>query len=117
MLPVFWLARKHTGDERARGFTLSLTYLLYPAVQFGALNDFHPVTLAVPLLLFMSWALDEDRGRPGRRVRRPGGPVEGGCPTGDRRDRCLVRDPAWSAAVGGAIAALGVTQRSSTFAS
>ena len=59
-LPVFWLARKHTGDERV-GLTLSFTYLLYPAVQFGALNDFHPVTLAVPLLLFMLWALDEDR--------------------------------------------------------
>ena len=71
VLPVFWLARRHTGDERL-AFTLSLAYLLYPAVQFGALNDFHPVTLAVPLLLFMIWSLDEDRGVAlAGRVRRP----------------------------------------------
>ncbi len=60
VLPVYWLARKHAVDERV-AFNLSLAYLLYPAVQLSALNDFHPVTLAVPLLLFMVWALDDDR--------------------------------------------------------
>ena len=59
-LPVFWLARKHIGDDRA-ACNLALAYLLFPAVQWIALFDFHPVTLAVPLLLYMIWFLDEDR--------------------------------------------------------
>ncbi len=59
-LPVFWLTRAHTGDARA-ALNLALAYLLFPAVQWGALNDFHPVSLAIPLLLFMVWAFDEDR--------------------------------------------------------
>ena len=59
-LPVFWLARKHTGSEHAAlGFALS--YLLYPAVQWLTLNEFHPVALACPLLLYAFWYLDEDR--------------------------------------------------------
>jgi uncharacterized membrane protein len=58
-LPVFWLARKHLGSERAAlGFALA--YLLYPAVQWLTLNEFHPVALACPLLLFAFWYLDED---------------------------------------------------------
>jgi uncharacterized membrane protein len=59
-LPVFWLARKHLEDERAAlGFALA--YLLYPATQWLVLNEFHPVALACPLLLFAIWFLDEDR--------------------------------------------------------
>jgi len=59
-LPLFWLARKHTGSERAAlGF--SLAYLLFPATGWLALNEFHPVALACPLLLFAIWYLDEDR--------------------------------------------------------
>ena len=59
-LPVFWLARKHLASERAAlGFALA--YLLYPAVQWLTLNEFHPVALATPLLLFAFWYLDEDR--------------------------------------------------------
>jgi uncharacterized membrane protein len=59
-LPVFWLARKHVGSERAAvGFVLA--YLLYPPVQWLTLNEFHPVALATPLLLFAIWYLDEDR--------------------------------------------------------
>jgi uncharacterized membrane protein len=59
-LPVFWLARKHLGSEQAAlGF--GLAYLLYPAVQWLTLNEFHPVALACPLLLFAFWYLDEDR--------------------------------------------------------
>jgi uncharacterized membrane protein len=59
-LPVFWLARKHLGSERAAlGFALA--YLLYPAVQWLTLNEFHPVALATPLLLYAFWYLDEDR--------------------------------------------------------
>jgi uncharacterized membrane protein len=59
-LPLFWLARKHTGSERvALGF--SLGYLLYPATDWMTLNEFHPVALACPLLLFAIWYLDEDQ--------------------------------------------------------
>jgi uncharacterized membrane protein len=59
-LPVYWLARKHVGSERAAvGFALA--YLLYPALQWMTLNEFHPVALATPLLLFALWYLDEDR--------------------------------------------------------
>ena len=59
-LPVYWLARKHLGSERAAlGFALA--YLLYPPTQWLTLNEFHPVALACPLLLFAFWYLDEDR--------------------------------------------------------
>ena len=59
-LPVFWLANKHLRSERAAlGF--ALVYLLYPATQWLTLNEFHPVALATPFLLFAFWYLDEDR--------------------------------------------------------
>jgi uncharacterized membrane protein len=59
-LPVFWLANKHLRGERpALGF--AIVYLLYPATQWLTLNEFHPVALACPFLLFAFWYLDEDR--------------------------------------------------------
>lgn len=58
--PVFLLARKHLGSERA-GAGFALAYLLYPPTQWLALNEFHAVALATPLLLFAFWFLDEDR--------------------------------------------------------
>jgi uncharacterized membrane protein len=59
-LPVFWLARKHLGSDRA-GLGFALAYLLYPATEWLTLNEFHPVALACPLLLYAFWYLDEDR--------------------------------------------------------
>ena len=59
-LPVYWLARKHVGSERA-GLAFALVYLLYPATEWLTLNEFHPVALACPFLLFAFWYLDEDR--------------------------------------------------------
>ena len=62
-LPVFWLARKHLRSDRA-GVHLALAYLLFPATQFNAFSiasGFHAVSLAVPLVLFAIWFLDEDR--------------------------------------------------------
>jgi uncharacterized membrane protein len=59
-LPVFWLARKHLGSERA-GIGFALAYLLYPATTWLTLNEFHPVALATPALLYAFWFLDEDR--------------------------------------------------------
>ena len=59
-LPVFRLGRRHLHSERAAlGF--ALVYLLYPATQWLALNEFHPVALACPLLLFAFDYLDQDR--------------------------------------------------------
>jgi uncharacterized membrane protein len=59
-LPVFWLARKHLGSDRS-GALFALVYLLYAPVQWLALDEFHPVALACPLLLFAIWYLDERR--------------------------------------------------------
>jgi len=62
-LPVFWLARKHLGSPRA-GVHFAFAYLLYPATQFNAFtigDGFHPVSFAVPLVLYAVWLLDEDR--------------------------------------------------------
>jgi uncharacterized membrane protein len=59
-LPVFWLGRKHLASERA-GLAFALAYLLYPATEWLTLNEFHPVALACPLLLFAFWYLEEDR--------------------------------------------------------
>jgi uncharacterized membrane protein len=58
--PVFLLARKHLASTRV-GVGFALAYLLYPATGWLALNEFHPVALATPLLLFAFWYLDEDR--------------------------------------------------------
>jgi uncharacterized membrane protein len=62
-LPVFWLARKHLGSSRAAAH-FAFAYLLYPATQFNAFtigDGFHSVSLAVPLVLYAIWFLDEDR--------------------------------------------------------
>jgi uncharacterized membrane protein len=62
-LPVFWLARKHLGSSGTAA-RFAFAYLLYPATQFNAftnLDGFHAVSMAVPLVLFAVWFLDEDR--------------------------------------------------------
>jgi uncharacterized membrane protein len=61
-LPVFWLARKHLASSRAAAH-FAVVYLLYPGTQFNVLSEtgFHPVSFAVPLILFAIWFLDEDR--------------------------------------------------------
>src|SRR5690349_489914 len=58
--PVYWLARKHLASPRA-GLGFALAYLLYPATGWLSLNEFHPVALATPLLLYAVWFLDNDR--------------------------------------------------------
>ena len=59
-LPVYRLARKHLGSDRA-GLGFALAYLIYPPTQWLTLNEFHPVALACPLLLYAIWYLDEGR--------------------------------------------------------
>ena len=58
--PAFRLGRRVLGDERA-AFLLAIALLLYPPLQFAVLNEFHPVTLAIPFLLFAFTYLEEDR--------------------------------------------------------
>jgi uncharacterized membrane protein len=61
-MPVFWLARKHLGSRA--GVHFALAYLLYPATQFNTFtmsSSFHSVAIAVPLVLYAVWFLDEDR--------------------------------------------------------
>jgi uncharacterized membrane protein len=59
-VPVYLLGRRHLGsDWAATGFALA--YLLHPATQWLVLDDFHPVALATPLLLWGFWFLDSDR--------------------------------------------------------
>jgi uncharacterized membrane protein len=59
-LPVFWLARKHLERDWAAA-CFAVAYLLLPAVEWLTLNEFHPVALACPLLLYAIWFLDEGR--------------------------------------------------------
>jgi uncharacterized membrane protein len=59
-LPVFWLARKHLRSQWMPAL-FALAYLLYAPVQWLALDEFHPVALAGPLLLYAVWYLDEQR--------------------------------------------------------
>jgi uncharacterized membrane protein len=59
-LPVFWLGRRHLGSETAAAL-VALAYLAYPWIAWTAVDAFHPVTLAIPALLFAVWFLDSDR--------------------------------------------------------
>ena len=62
-LPVYWLARKHLTSERAAAH-FAFAYLLFPATQYNAFTlgtGFHAVSVAVPLLLYAIWFLDEER--------------------------------------------------------
>ena len=58
--PVYWLGRRHLASERL-GAVLAIAYLLYPWLAWTALDAVHPVTLAIPLLLYAVWFLDVDR--------------------------------------------------------
>ena len=76
-LPAYWLGRRWLGDERL-AVAAAAVYLLYPPLQWATLTEFHPVTLAAPLLLFCIWAAEERRYVLLTRRRRPGGAHQGG---------------------------------------
>jgi uncharacterized membrane protein len=62
-LPVYWLARKHFRSDVAPA-CFAFAYLLYPATQANAIgvgDSFHSVSIAIPLILFAIWFLDEER--------------------------------------------------------
>jgi len=58
--PAYRLGLRVLGDARA-AFLLAVALLLYPPLQYAALNEFHPVTLAIPFLLFAFVYADEGR--------------------------------------------------------
>ena len=58
--PVVRLALKYVGSPVAAGL-LGAWYFAFPWIVWNALNDVHPVTLAIPLLLYAIWFLDEGR--------------------------------------------------------
>ncbi len=59
-LPVFWLGRRHLSSPRL-AVVLAGAYLFYPWLSWTALDAVHPVTFAIPLLLYAVWFLDIDR--------------------------------------------------------
>ena len=59
-LPLYWLGRGDRARSESPGL-LALAYLAYPWTAWTAVDAFHPVTLAIPLLLFCIWFLDTDR--------------------------------------------------------
>jgi uncharacterized membrane protein len=60
--PAYRLATRWFDDARV-GVLLAWTLLLYPALGFVVLDEFHPVALAIPLLLFAFLFIEEDRWR------------------------------------------------------
>ncbi len=58
-LPIYWMARKRIGQAAAA--LISISYLLYPSLQYINLFDFHPEAFAIPLLLFALYFVDARR--------------------------------------------------------
>jgi uncharacterized membrane protein len=58
--PAYRLGVRFTRDPRA-GALLAGAFLLYPALGFLVLNEFHPVALATPLLLWAFLYIEEGR--------------------------------------------------------
>ncbi len=58
--PAYRLGTRVTRDPTA-GALLAGAYLLYPALGFLVLNEFHPVALATPLLLWAFLYMEENR--------------------------------------------------------
>jgi uncharacterized membrane protein len=56
VVPVYAYARRATGSELI-AISLSAAYLLFPALQYTNLFEFHEITLAVPLLSFTAYWL------------------------------------------------------------
>lgn len=59
-IPAYLLARRWLENERLAVAFAAVT-LLFPAIQWATVFDFHAVTLAAPLLLWCIWAAVEGR--------------------------------------------------------
>lgn len=53
--PIYWVARQRIG--RMLGLIVVIAFLLYPALQYVNLFEFHEVSLSVPLLAFAMFFL------------------------------------------------------------
>src|SRR5437588_1475844 len=60
-LPVFLLTRKHLPEWPLLAALMVVAYLLSPALLGLNIFDFHPISLATPLLLYAMLALDHKR--------------------------------------------------------
>lgn len=59
-LPVYWLAKSKLEHEHLAA-SFALAYLLYPALQYMNLADFHPEVLATPLALFAIYFFEKNK--------------------------------------------------------
>ncbi|MFH1171778.1 MAG: DUF2079 domain-containing protein [bacterium] len=59
VIPLFWMGRKRLGAPTAS--IIAVLYLLFPALEYAVTFDVHAVVLAIPLLLWVWWALTERR--------------------------------------------------------
>jgi uncharacterized membrane protein len=89
--PPGLLARSQHLGSSGLGAALAFVYLLYTPVQWIDLYEFHAVTLAVPLLLFAIWFLDDNRLVPFAVMAGLAVADQGGDRVGGRRARSLVR--------------------------
>jgi uncharacterized membrane protein len=60
LYPAVRLALEH-GGSRLVAALVGCWYLAFPWIVWNAFDDFHPVTLAIPLLLYGVWFLDNER--------------------------------------------------------
>jgi uncharacterized membrane protein len=56
VIPIYLYAQRQTGSEMV-AISLSVAYLLFPALQYTNLFDFHEIVLGVPLLSFTGYWL------------------------------------------------------------
>lgn len=59
-LPIYWLARDELRSNLV-AVCLAAGYLLFPALQYMTLYQFHPDVLSTPLLLFMLYYLYKEK--------------------------------------------------------
>jgi uncharacterized membrane protein len=60
VFPVVRLSLKHVRS-RVAAMVLGAWYLVFPWIVWNAFDEVHPVTFAIPLLLYAVWFLDEHR--------------------------------------------------------
>ncbi|GCE11013.1 DUF2079 domain-containing protein [Tengunoibacter tsumagoiensis] len=58
-LPVFMLTRKHLPSFPLLAPVMAASYLFAPALLGLNIFDFHPVSMAAPLLLYAVWAMEQ----------------------------------------------------------
>lgn len=59
-LPLYAIAHRKMRNPRV-AFLVAICYLLYPALGFLNLTDFHPIAFTIPLIYLAYWALEDKR--------------------------------------------------------